>query len=112
MLVKQVSDDSIVLATKHTDEEGKYSVYMYKLDAEADPQLIQFNPALKHEITCLCANSDHVIVTTKGPVLIIFKVTEPTKEKAKILLSQEFPAPSEVAIFGKSHCICVQADIG
>ena len=37
MLVKQVSDDSIVLATKHTDEEGKYSVYMYKLDAEADP---------------------------------------------------------------------------
>ena len=35
LLVKQVSEDSIVMATKHTDEEGKFSVYMYKLNADA-----------------------------------------------------------------------------
>ena len=77
LFVKQVSADSIVLATKHTDEESKYSVHMYKLDPDADPKVVAFSPVFDHEITGLAANSEHVIVTTKMPELIIFRVAEP-----------------------------------
>lgn len=99
LLVKQISADSIVLATKHTEEESKYSVHMYKLDPAADPQVVAFTPVFDHEISGLAANSEHVIVATKMPELIIFKVAEPAQEKKRIALNSTFPAPSEVVIF-------------